>query len=107
MQSSTRPRVGGVHIFLAVVAALFCGVTRSFAAFPLQANFEMDVNRFVADPVRPRMYATLATANSVVVFDTETLGVLATIPIGSNPIGLAIARDGSKLYVANNNSTTT
>ncbi len=59
----------------------------------------------LADPVRNRIYATDLTSNSVIVIDTTTLKVIATIPIGSGPVNMAISRDGNTLYVANSGST--
>jgi YVTN family beta-propeller protein len=62
--------------------------------------------RMATDPIRPRLYATVSGSNSVVVIDTNTLTILANIPIGSNPVGLAVSPDGSRLYVANSGATT-
>ena len=70
-----------------------------------QATLNYVASRLAADPVRPRVYATVTGANSVVVIDTNTLSVIKTIPIGSIPRGLAISADNSKLWVANSGST--
>jgi YVTN family beta-propeller protein len=78
------------------------------AATPLpspQVTLNYVTSRLAADPVRPRVYATVAGANSVIVIDTNTLSVIKTIPIGSIPRGLAISADNSKLWVANSGST--
>jgi YVTN family beta-propeller protein len=40
----------------------------------------------------------------VSVVDTATLTVTATIPVGSEPLGVAVSPDGSKVYVANKGS---
>jgi YVTN family beta-propeller protein len=40
-------------------------------------------------------------ANVVTVLDTATHGILATIPVGDNPLGLSLNGDGSLLFVAN------
>lgn len=61
--------------------------------------------RLAADPVRPRVYATVPSDNSVIVIDTTSLAVVATIPIGSSPQGLAVSADRQKLWVANSGST--
>lgn len=67
-------------------------------------------NVAVASPVQAevgpdsdRLYVTTAN-DSVVVIDTATLGILATIPVGSSPDGLAVSPDGTQVYVANRNS---
>jgi YVTN family beta-propeller protein len=64
------------------------------------------VGDLAADPLRPRVYATVPSDNTVIVIDTATLGVTKTIPIGSMPQGLAVSLDGQKLWVANSGSTT-
>jgi len=40
------------------------------------------------------------------VIDTATNTVVATVPVGVNPYGVAIAPDGKRAYVANANSNT-
>ncbi|MGB9927810.1 MAG: YncE family protein [Methanosarcina sp.] len=42
--------------------------------------------------------------NTVSVIDNSTKNVIATIPVGKNPIELEISQDGSKLYTANSGS---
>jgi len=49
----------------------------------------------------PFAYITNAQSNSVSVIDTATNKVTATIPVGSNPIGVAINQNGTKVYVGN------
>jgi YVTN family beta-propeller protein len=70
------------------------------------AIFNHPVARLAADPVRPRVYATVPSENTVIVIDTTSLTITSTIPIGSSPQGLAVSVDGSKLWVANSFSTT-
>jgi YVTN family beta-propeller protein len=41
--------------------------------------------------------------NTISVIDTATNTVIATIPVGSLPAGVAVTPDGSKVYVANEN----
>ncbi len=67
----------------------------------LRAAFNLPASYFAVDPVRPRIYATLSGSNSVAVIDTSTLTLVQVIPIGTNPEGLAVSPDGSRLYVAN------
>jgi YVTN family beta-propeller protein len=45
-------------------------------------------------------YITNATSNNVSVIDTATDMVIATIPVGSFPFGVAVSPDGRKVYVA-------
>src|SRR5258708_6430333 len=51
-------------------------------------------------------YITNQGSNTVSVIDTATNAVSATIPVGINPIGVAVNPDGSKIYVANLNART-
>ena len=44
--------------------------------------------------------------NDVSVIDTATNTVIATIPVGSTPYGVAVTPDGSKVYVTNFGSNT-
>lgn len=71
-----------------------------------QTIYDHAVAGLVADPQRSRLYGTVPGDNTVVVVDTDSLSVVTTIPIGSNPQGLAISADGAKLWVANSGSTT-
>lgn len=59
----------------------------------------------VRDDHRDRVYCAVPSLNSVVVIDSESLAVVATIYTGDSPAGLALAPDGSRLYVANSGST--
>src|SRR5260370_42277215 len=46
-------------------------------------------------------YVTNEAANTVSVIDTTTNAVIATIPVGLLPFGVAVTPDGSKVYVTN------
>jgi YVTN family beta-propeller protein len=48
----------------------------------------------------PFAYVPNEGSNDVTVFDTATDTVVATIPVGLNPIRLAVTPDGRKVYVA-------
>ena len=52
------------------------------------------------------LYAALYQLNEVQAVDTATNQVVATIPVGSNPLTLALAPNGKRLYVANAVSNT-
>jgi YVTN family beta-propeller protein len=47
-----------------------------------------------------RAYVSNEDDGTVTVLDTQRLAVIATVPIGKRPRGLALSRDGSRLYVA-------
>ena len=51
-------------------------------------------------------YITNYNSNNVSVISTLTNQVVATIPVGPNPSGVAISQDGSRVYVANFGSNT-
>jgi YVTN family beta-propeller protein len=93
-------------VFLIAWLFLFSIRSASAALGSLVETFNMQASRMALDPVRPRIYATLTGSNAVAVIDTSTMKVVQIIPIGSNPLGLAVSADGSRLYVANTGSTT-
>ena len=45
-------------------------------------------------------------SNDVTVINTATNTVVATIPVGSQPIGAAVTPDGTRVYVTNTASNT-
>ena len=49
----------------------------------------------------PFAYITNGNSNSVSVIDTATNVVVATIPVGSAPIGVAVNAAGSRVYIGN------
>lgn len=53
-----------------------------------------------------RAYVTNEGSNDVSVVDVETEVVVATVPVGLAPRGVAIAPDGQSVYVANSGSNT-
>jgi len=55
---------------------------------------------------QPFAYVTNFSSNTVSVIDTATNTVVATVPVGTNPEGVAITPDGTRAYVANNGSGT-
>ena len=52
----------------------------------------------------PFAYITNFSGNTVSVLDTASNTVLATVPVGSGPYGVAVTPDGAFVYVANVNS---
>ena len=63
------------------------------------ATYGFGVSSIVRDPQRDRIYCTVPSTNSVSVVDTQSLAVLATVFVGSQPKSLAVSPDASKLYV--------
>jgi YVTN family beta-propeller protein len=51
-------------------------------------------------PDGARLYVSASTANRVIVVSTPAMSVMATIPVGSFPLGVDISPDGSRAYVA-------
>jgi YVTN family beta-propeller protein len=47
-----------------------------------------------------RAYVSNEDDGTVTVLDTQRLALIATVPVGKRPRGLALSRDGSRLYVA-------
>src|SRR5215813_2594087 len=54
----------------------------------------------------PFAYVTNSFDNTVSVLDTATNTVVATVPVGPIPFGVAITPDGAHAYVANQGSDT-
>jgi YVTN family beta-propeller protein len=63
--------------------------------------------RAVLSPNGARLYVTARASNAVLVFDTARLltdpahALLATVPVGTAPVGIAVAEHGQKIVVAN------
>ena len=54
----------------------------------------------------PLAWVTNTTSDTVSVIDTETNTVIATIPVGDGPMGVALTPDGTRAYVTNSNDDT-
>ena len=52
-----------------------------------------------AQTLAQNAYITNASSNNVSVIDTATNTVTATIPVGVEPIGVAVSPNGSRVYV--------
>ena len=59
-----------------------------------------------AQSLAQNAYITDYSSNDVSVIDTKTNAVVATIPVGDNPTGVAMAPNGNMGYVANQRSNT-
>src|SRR6516164_4308354 len=72
---------------------------RSFAAITALACLVAP-----ASVLAENAYTTNLVSANVSVIDTATNTVIATIPVGSFPLGVAVTPDGRKVYVANSGS---
>ena len=91
---------------VALAAALLQPVATAHAQSGiLLKTFDLKAGKLLLDPTRPRLYATVPAENSIAVINTDTNTVTTTFFIGSNPVDLAISQDGTRLYVANQGST--
>src|SRR5215218_7496635 len=59
---------------------------------------------YIATQTSSFAYVANACNDTVSVIDRATNTVTATIPVGSNPTGVAITPDGTRVYVTNLNS---
>jgi DNA-binding beta-propeller fold protein YncE len=64
------------------------------------------LNRMLADPLEPRLYATQAGQGAgqpghFLAFDTTDGRLVASLPIGPNPTDLALHPDNRRIYIAN------
>jgi len=54
-----------------------------------------------ASPDGKRIYVSNGRGGTVSVIDVTTDSVIATVPVGKRPWGIALTPDGRKLYTAN------
>src|ERR1700733_15814925 len=52
------------------------------------------------DTAQERLYVSDESGGNVVVVDPAAATVIATIPVGKRPRGIAVSKDGTRLYVA-------
>ena len=64
----------------------------------------LDLRPRVGAPRVIRLFKTAAELNTVVVLDTVSLTVLASVPVGNHPRGIDITPDGKLALVGNRNS---
>ena len=77
---------------------------RGFMAVWLALTMALALSTWPAEAA-PFVYVT-NHANNVSVIDTATNNVVATVPVGSLPAGVAVIPDGKHAYVANEGSAT-
>ena len=91
-----------VYLLCACCLILAAASSVVFAARgDLLATYPYAVQSLVLDSARNVVYASLPDLNNVVVINGTTLDLIATIPVGVKPKGLALSPDRSCLYVAN------
>lgn len=64
------------------------------------ATFQATVGNIVT-AAQSFVYVTNLKSNTVSVFDSSTNNLVATIPVGTNPVGITLTPDGAFAYVAN------
>ncbi len=104
MMSRNRRRmssVGGSVLFLSVVLILCASPGGQTACGNDKYLSPLDI---VADEAGKTLYIAEHTASQIAVLDVGNLKVIKTIPVPANPSGLALAPDGSKLYVTGGES---
>jgi YVTN family beta-propeller protein len=68
------------------------------------AEYNFPASAFVMSPMRPLIFATIPSRNSVAIINTNTLAVEDTVFVGSHPVNLAFSPNGLKAYIANSAS---
>lgn len=81
-------------------------VLRSGSACFLLAAFSLTIFFGSADAAGPKAYVGNFKDNTVSVIDTAAGSVVATIPVGAGPHGMAVSADGRSVYVSNDGSST-
>jgi YVTN family beta-propeller protein len=84
-------------------------VAAGFSNIAARATLGVMPNYAFVDPNRNRLYVTNGGDNTVSVFDasainqngTPPIPLLATAPVGTNPVGVTALLDGTNFYVAN------
>ena len=80
------------------------GVPAGVAMVPESNPPDRDEASRKKSPQNPKLYLTTLGANTVKVTDTARNRVIDTIAVGYSPLELAPTSDGTKVYVANENS---
>jgi YVTN family beta-propeller protein len=88
--------VGVAVLFLSLILLLCAGSGAHAARSKDKYLSPLDI---VADESGKTLYIAQYTANQIAVLDVDSLAVTRTIAVGGRPSGLALAPDGSKLYV--------
>jgi YVTN family beta-propeller protein len=75
-------------------------LARGYAALSAALALALGVDVRPAE-ASPFAYVTNTPSNTVSVIDTATNNVVATVPVGNGPFGVAVTPDGKRAYVAN------
>ncbi len=89
---TTRGATGGASGRLRIDIQGFANWDTPLAQVPMRV-----VGAMIADPARSRLY--IAADTGLVIYDTQSLRVLRTIPINTNGSGLCISGDGARLWI--------
>jgi DNA-binding beta-propeller fold protein YncE len=92
-----------MHPFASIIGVAGVLLPSLVAAAAPVATYNYAISDFVENSTGTLIYGTVPSLNSIAVINTSTLDS-TLVPIGSNPTGLALSNDGSKLFVANNGS---
>jgi DNA-binding beta-propeller fold protein YncE len=86
-------------------ALLLCASPALAQGDQLAASYPLAASKFAQHPSQPRLYASVPNQNAVAVIDTQSLALVSTVFVGSNPRGLALSPDGATLFVATSGAT--
>jgi YVTN family beta-propeller protein len=73
--------------------------------FPAIAAFVIAAILSISQSFAQNAYIANTGSNDVSVIDTVTNSITKTIAVGSAPNGVAVTKDGSKVYIANGGDT--
>lgn len=79
------------------------------ASFKATNNTSTPITVTITATPTPRpIYAYIPSrvANRVTVINTNNYTVVTQIPVGNNPYGVAVSKDGTRVYISNSNSNT-
>lgn len=87
-------------IILLMCVSVFpcCGETVWAADGQVLRRFDLSVSKFAIDPNRDLLYATVPATNSLAIFRTDTLALVDSFFIGSNPRGLTVSPESRYVY---------
>ena len=92
-RAAGRPRGRLGALLAAVAVAVAAGVAAAGVASPAATG--------TGTPGTPYVYVANSGSNTVTAYDAAAGTVSATIPVGSDPIAVAVSPDGSTAYIVN------
>ncbi|RIL06462.1 MAG: hypothetical protein DCC71_06550 [Proteobacteria bacterium] len=103
-----RLRSAGAGLLVSSLVAVSLAATSAHAARARvheDAGFQLfespQANPLALSHDGARLYVALTTANAVEVYDTATRARLAVVPVGIDPVAVAVRPDGNEVWVAN------